>query len=1130
MKNVTYISAGAGSGKTFTLTRILSEMLSGKDNMGKQIPIVAPSQVILTTFTELAASEFREKARKKLLEVDNLDAAAQIDSACIGTVHSVALHFIKKFWYLLGYGADVQTISERDQDFYMSQSLARIVSEHDGLGNLKKQKELDAFRKFRDYYDIVDGFGHPNYLFWQDHLRDVVEKMEYYNVTDVKTSIVESLKTAESIFDAPAKSKEDLLAYLRIYYNYIVNNTTKAAVGQKTVIKPLINHCENAHELLVLISTMATPVGGPTKIESDCPEYGKFMNDLKDVSISESDLLVLKPYIESVFTLAKEWRDDYVKYKETKHIISYNDMERLFLHLITKEQEVMDYISNNFRLVMVDEFQDSNPVQLKIFNQLSELISPEGHSYWVGDPKQAIYGFRGADTDLVNSVSKHFKFYNDKEIHQEEGKNHLGSGRLTECWRSRKILVDLVNAVFKDKFQHIDGNGNVVHDIDPLCITLEPHFKVDNLKIPALVHWHNDKKRNQQKVKPEALAWKVKQLLDEGWSVHSGEQDKEPTPIRPKDIAILCRKNDTIKEIVKAMRKFNIPVSEAEDAIIQRIEVQLVISLLHFVQNPTNKHVIADLMRLLWGKNTEDILKDRMKYILDKDNDDKYLHLDEDGKLIDDKWKEDCDQVKNLVKLTERFKHMSIPEMVKALVYECDLPALTSRWGDNKIRLQNLTTVIHLAEDYDQMCLQMGLGTSISGFVYYLNSTEPDKEKDNHSDTVKVFTYHGSKGLEWPVVILNELNENSLDPGTLIKKSFMRVREVVLKDKSSEKAPFDKEYFLHFFPYIIKGANGKPTATMIEKIKKLDFYKNLETRVKNEEKRLLYVGMTRAKDCLYTTGISEVFAWLDNVGIVPNTEKNASGNSQNETTNDGSLKFMDVWKIPDYISRREDIEVPGEDEIINSSPQYDIPQKPSQHQEFEDRYLSPSKIESFEGYNACKLLDDKQETINTQGWGNDYSNIGSCIHDIFAVYKKGWEDANRKAASSIISGYGLSGSIKNDDEILNSADWLYEILQKNYPQKEGDRIEREVPFMMTLSDGRILRGEIDLLWHYTDNLGKKCCVLVDYKSYMGKDFEGHTKKYYAQLSAYARALKNADINVSHALIYFPVHYRIHELE
>ena len=175
MRNVTYINAGAGSGKTYTLTKILADKLSAGE--------VTPSKVILTTFTELAAAEFREKARQQILSTGNMDCASQMDCAAIGTVHSVALRFIKKFWYLLEYGADIQTISERDENFYMSQSLARITNMPD------HKPDLDNFRKFRDNFDILDSSNHPDHLFWQQHLNAVVEKMEYYGVDDVEESI-----------------------------------------------------------------------------------------------------------------------------------------------------------------------------------------------------------------------------------------------------------------------------------------------------------------------------------------------------------------------------------------------------------------------------------------------------------------------------------------------------------------------------------------------------------------------------------------------------------------------------------------------------------------------------------------------------------------------------------------------------------------------------------------------------------------------------------------------------------------------------------------------------------------------------------------------------------------------------
>ena len=154
MKNVTYINAGAGSGKTYTLTQILSEYLV-KENEG-----LKPSQVILTTFTELAAAEFREKSRQSVLSNGNTVEAAQLDSAMIGTVHSVALRFIKKFWYLLEYGADIKTISKADESFYMNQSLSSIAI------NPVYAYLFESFEKFKKYFCKTEGS-------WKEELRDL---------------------------------------------------------------------------------------------------------------------------------------------------------------------------------------------------------------------------------------------------------------------------------------------------------------------------------------------------------------------------------------------------------------------------------------------------------------------------------------------------------------------------------------------------------------------------------------------------------------------------------------------------------------------------------------------------------------------------------------------------------------------------------------------------------------------------------------------------------------------------------------------------------------------------------------------------------------------------------------------
>ena len=145
---------------------------------------------------------------------------------------------------------------------------------------MKHREALDAFRRFRDYYDISDGYGHPDYLFWQNLLKKIVEKMEYYEVTDVEESIQKSLETVRKIYTGLEDTQElktELLHCLQRYYDYCGTQATDTSVKHRTAIEPLLHNCENAHELTCLISIIKSPVGGARSIENNCPGFTDFM-------------------------------------------------------------------------------------------------------------------------------------------------------------------------------------------------------------------------------------------------------------------------------------------------------------------------------------------------------------------------------------------------------------------------------------------------------------------------------------------------------------------------------------------------------------------------------------------------------------------------------------------------------------------------------------------------------------------------------------------------------------------------------------------------------------------------------------------------------------------------------------
>ena len=138
MKNITYISAGAGSGKT---THIIDKLVEAIENNTR------PSEIMMTTFTRAAAQEMQERAKKKLLELGMPDKANEMGAATIGTIHSVCLRFIQKYWYLVGISPDCQQMDENDFNFYVDQSLFQKVSEEDMLLLEKWRKVLDWKKK-----------------------------------------------------------------------------------------------------------------------------------------------------------------------------------------------------------------------------------------------------------------------------------------------------------------------------------------------------------------------------------------------------------------------------------------------------------------------------------------------------------------------------------------------------------------------------------------------------------------------------------------------------------------------------------------------------------------------------------------------------------------------------------------------------------------------------------------------------------------------------------------------------------------------------------------------------------------------------------------------------------------------
>ena len=214
MRNVTYINAGAGSGKTYRLTKTLTELIKEKK--------VKPEQVILTTFTTKAANEFKEKAKAFLFDEGMYEEAVQLDHAMIGTVHSVCQRMISKYWFNLGLSPNMGVMAEEDTKYYISQSLAELPT-------ADELKELHGFAKEFDLHE-TEGFrikSAINYDFWQGHLKSVIDFATNYELEDFKKSEQESLDYVRQFVRAGATisiSNAELDAMLAEARTYVQNS------------------------------------------------------------------------------------------------------------------------------------------------------------------------------------------------------------------------------------------------------------------------------------------------------------------------------------------------------------------------------------------------------------------------------------------------------------------------------------------------------------------------------------------------------------------------------------------------------------------------------------------------------------------------------------------------------------------------------------------------------------------------------------------------------------------------------------------------------------------------------------------------------------------------------------------
>ena len=1041
-----YISAGAGSGKTYRITTDVAKMV--KDGT------LNPDQVIMTTFTKAAAQELREKAKNELAKLGLLREAQQMEHALIGTVHSVANTFLTKYWYLLGITPDVAALEPEELQLYRDHSLRGMLTPED-------RKFL---YKFAETYNITYGYKEQgvgiNYEFWKIDLCSVLDYMQWYSIDEEQ--LKKSLETTEAFIKyLEPKDDPSLMEYAKaviLEIEEVLTNMRRPGNKARSELER-INYYKNRELSENELKDLEDIAKGRRRDSENTKNLSACLAEL--TLFTKESAEDQREYAKIIFSLAASWQKEYRQYKDEHHLIDFNDMEMMFLRLL-EEEEVQQDIKSRYTHLFVDEFQDSNPMQVRIFQKLSSLLN----TVYVGDKKQAIYGFRGSDTELTTAVADSIS---------KENTEHL-----KHSYRSIEPLVNFSNAIFSQVFSKMEKK-------EVKLSMPEKNGNYTPVDKPLRLWPYNGNKE---------LALQIQQLiLREG--------------IAAKDIAVLGRRNrEDLDPLANELRALKVPVCREFTDIKDSRTGRLMKALLTLVNTPSNQLARAEVAYLTEsGYHVTKIIEDRLDYLRTEKPRSEYLQDIPLLQRLNQLRKFQADETSKYT--TNLLGYQSISALVESLVIELDLYAVVQSWENALSEETNLQVFIDLARKYEEASAKMARPATVLGFIDFF--TNQEQKGAANEEGVRLFTYHKSKGLEWKVVIMMSLDN---EPG---EATNIATRSMLGCHNHREEKPTDNNTNPPMTISLVRNIYGSKDAektAVVSRLQQHPLWNTIRDQEIAESARLLYVGVTRAR----------------NVLILASKAKDNAINLnwfRAEGWNDLDLQYagkdsIDIFKIgkPFVV---ETIDTKSKDLLSEpDKPTLYVHNFGTTYSSLDNPlYLSPSKAGNTP--HEIVKINDKECRMDVQydTKGDDDALMGDFIHQVFCCCDDG---INVEQIVQLRNSYGFTDeNMSEPAKLLDAWKYLTVTLEARY----GKAIKRhhEKPFRHLDSNGHIVNGYIDLIWET-----EEAYVVVDYKTCPGNYslvFDAKSEHYAGrhgdQLDCYQRALvAEGKKKVAARIIYYPV--------
>ncbi|MFS8951455.1 helicase-exonuclease AddAB subunit AddA [Streptococcus oralis subsp. tigurinus] len=855
------VSASAGSGKTFVMAeRILDQLARG----------VEISQLFISTFTVKAATELKERLEKKISqqiqETDDVDLKqhlgrqlADLPNAAIGTMDSFTQKFLGKHGYLIDIAPNFRILqNESEQLILKNEVFHQVFEEHYQGENKEKFSRLvknfagrgkDERGLRQQVYKIYDflqstsspqkwlsdsflkGFEEADFAIEKDKLTDQIKQalwdlesfFRYHLDNDAKEfPNAAYLEAVQDVLDeiGSLNQESDSLAYQEVLARIVAiskekNGRALANSSRKADLKPLADAYNEERK-------------------SQFAKLGQLADQITILDYQER-------YHGDTWDLAKTFQtfmsDFVVAYRERKrqeNVFEFADISHYTIEILENFPQVRDAYQERFHEVMVDEYQDTNHIQ----ERMLELLSNGHNRFMVGDIKQSIYRFRQADPRIFNE-----KFHRYAQ-NPQEGKLIL----LKENFRSSSEVLSATNDVFGRLMDQEVGeiNYDSMHQLVFANTKLTPN--PDN-KAEFLLYDKDDSGQEEEGSQAETrLTGEMRLVIKEILKLH---QEKG---VAFKEIALLISSRSRNDQILLALSEYGIPVKTdgEQNNYLQSLEVQVMLDTLRVIHNPLQDYALVALMKSpMFGFDEDELARLSLQKAEDKIQENLYEKLVNAQKqeasqknLIHTELAEKLNQFMDILDSWRLYaKTHSLYDLIWKIYNDRFYYDYVGALTNGPARQANLYALALRADQFEKSNFK-----GLSRFIRMIDQVL-EAQHDLASvavappkDAVELMTIHKSKGLEFPYVFILNLDQDfnkqdSMSDVILSRQNGLGVKYIAKVETGTVEA---------HYPKTIKLSIPSLTYTQNEKELQLASY--------SEQMRLLYVAMTRAERKLHLVG------------------------------------------------------------------------------------------------------------------------------------------------------------------------------------------------------------------------------------------------------------------------------------